>query len=124
MRENAIDAIGLAQEDQRRLGREVAARVGQQEARIGANNVDVSYGSAARVIEDTLMIGREDSATLADNSRRQLRGLQIDAWNFESEKQAALAEAKQAKVAGAFGAATTILGGATQYAKFKAGRKG
>ena len=123
-RESAIDAIGLGQEDQRRLGRDVAQQVGSQTARMAANNVDITMGSAARTIEDTKMIGREDSQTLAENVRRQVKGYQINAWNYESEKRAAKAEARQAKVAAAFGAASTVLGGATQYAKFKAGRGG
>lgn len=120
-RERADDAIDLGQEDQRKLGREVAARVGAQTARMGANNVDTSYGSAARVIEDTQMIGREDMAALAANTQRQVRAMQTDIWNYEVQKRAAKAEAKQAKTAAIFGAVSTALGGATQYAKFKAG---
>ncbi len=121
VRENAIDQIQLGQDEQRRLGREVGQRLGQQEARIGANNVDVSYGSAERVIADTKMIGAEDSAALSENTRRAVKGYQIDAWSYESARRAAKSEAKQAMVGAAFGAATTILGGATQYAKFQAG---
>lgn len=88
-REAAADAIVQGQDQQRQLGREVAARVGAQEARMAGNNVDVSTGSAARLISDTQMIGREDSAALAENIRRQVKGLQIDAWSYESKKRAA-----------------------------------
>lgn len=118
-REAAADAIVQGQDQQRQLGREVAARVGAQEARMAGNNVDITTGSAARLISDTQMIGREDSAALAENIRRQVKGLQIDAWSYESKKRAAEAEARQAPIAAAFGAASTLLGGASQYAKFK-----
>lgn len=121
-RESAFDAIGRGQEDQRRLGRDIAQRVGQQTARIAANNVDVTTGSAARTIADTRLIGAEDQAALAENVRRQVKALQTDVWRFESEKRAARSEAKQAIVSTAFGVASTVLGGATQYGKFKAGR--
>lgn len=121
-REAAMDAIDLGQNDQRRLGREVAATVGAQTARMAANNTDLSFGSAARTVDDTRMIGREDSEALAENVRRQVKGYQVNAWNFESEKRAAKAEAKQAKVSAAFGVAETVLGGAMQYAKFRASR--
>ena len=121
-RENAIDQIQLGQNEQRQLGREVGQRLGMQEARMSANNVDISFGSADRVIEDTKMIGAEDSAALAENTRRQVKGYQIDAWSYESARRAAKSESKQAIVGAAFGAASTVLGGATQYAKFKAGR--
>lgn len=122
-REGAVDDIARGQDEQRRLGREVASRVGSQEARLGANNVDVTSGSAARTIADTRMIGLEDSATIAENVRRQVKSQQIDAWGFETETRAAKSEAKQAIVATAFGVASTALGGATQYAKFKAGQR-
>lgn len=118
-REAAADAIVQGQDQQRQLGREVAARVGAQEARMAAGNIDVTTGSAARVILDTEMIGAEDSAALGENVRRQVRARQIDAWNYEGERRASLAESKQAIVGAAFGAASTLLGGATQYAKFK-----
>lgn len=119
-REGAEDAIVQGQEQQRQLGREVAGRIGAQTARMAGNNVDITQGSAARVLDDTRMIGREDSEALSENIRRQVKSQQIDAWNFESEKRTAKAEAKQAKTAGMFAVASTVLGGATQYAKFKA----
>lgn len=119
-REGAEDAIVQGQEQQRQLGREVAGRVGAQEARMAGNNVDITQGSAARVLDDTRMIGREDMNALNENIRRQVKSQQIDAWNYESEKRSAKAEAKQAKTAGMFAVGSTLLGGATQYAKFKA----
>lgn len=122
-REAAVDAIAQGQEQQRQLGREVAGRVGAQSARMAGNNVDITTGSAARVIDDTRMIGREDSAALSENVRREVKGLQINAWNYESQKRAAKAEGKQAIVAAAFGATSTLLGGAQQYSKFRAGQK-
>lgn len=122
-RESAQDAITRGQEDQRRLGRETAQKVGSQRARMSANNVDVGYGSAARVEDDTRMLATEDANTLAENTRRQVRSMQIDAWGFESEKRAALAEKKSAKIKTAFAVANTALGGAQQYSGFKAGQK-
>lgn len=123
-RESAQSAIEQGQEDQRRLGRETAQRVGSQRARMAANNIDVGFGSAARVTEDTRMLAGEDADTLAENNRRQVRSMQIDAWNFESEKRAAKAEKKSAKIGAAFGAASSALGGATQYADFRSRRGG
>lgn len=122
-REGAVDAIVQGQDQQRQLGREVAARVGAQSARMAGNNVDITSGSAARLIDDTRMIGREDRAALGENTRRAVKGYQINAWNYESEKRAKKAEGKQAIVAAGFGAATTLLGGATQYAGFRSKQK-
>lgn len=119
VREKAMDAIAQGQEQQRQLGREVAARVGAQTARMAGNNIDPTTGSAARVILDTKLIGSEDAAALSENNRRDVRALSIDLWNLESERRAKKAESTQAIVAAGFGAATTLLGGATQYAKFK-----
>lgn len=119
-REAAMDDIRQGQEQQRQLGREVAARVGSQEARMAGNNIDPTTGSAARLILDTEMIGAEDSAALSENMRRQVRARQMDVMNYESDKRAARAEGKQAIVAAGFGAASTLLGSATQYSKFRA----
>lgn len=99
VREGALDALGRGQADQRQLGRDVAGRIGAQTARMAGNNVDITFGSAARLIEDTRMIGQEDSDALAENIRRQVSGMQTDIWNFESEKRAKRAEASQAKTA-------------------------
>lgn len=118
-REAAGDAIDRGQDQQRQLGREVAARVGAQTARMAGNNIDPTFGSAERVILDTQMIGAEDSAALSENFRREIRARQMDAWNLESEKRAAKAEGKQAIVAAGFAAASTFLGGAKQYANFQ-----
>lgn len=118
-KEGAVDALARGQEQQRQLGREVAQRVGSQEARMAANNVDPSFGSAARVIEDTRMIGREDAAAIDENVRRQVRAMQIDVWGFEAERRARMSERRQALVGTAFGVASTALGGAVQYAGFK-----
>lgn len=121
-REAAADSIVQGQEQQRQLGRDIAGRVGAQEARMAGNNVDITTGSAARVILDTQMIGAEDNAAMSENVRRQVRARQIDAWNYESERRSARAEGKQAMTAAAFGAAATLLGGAQQYSKFRASR--
>lgn len=118
-REGAVDAIVQGQEQQRQLGRDIAARVGAQTARMSANNVDPTMGSAARVIDDTRMIGAEDSVALSENYRRRVKGLQIDVRNYESEKRAAKSEGRQAMIGAAFGATTTLLGGAQQYSDFK-----
>lgn len=119
-REAGQDAIERGQEEQRRLGRETAQRVGSQRARLSGNGIDVGFGSAARVVSDTEALAADDAAVLAENTRRQVRSFQIDAWNYESEKRAALAEKKHAKIATAFSVASTALGGATQYSEFKA----
>jgi hypothetical protein len=119
-RENAIDAIGRGQDDQRKLGRDIAQRVGSQEARMAGNNTDLAFGSAARVVGDTRLIGAEDAAALADNTQRQVHAMQTDIWSYEAQRRAARSEAHQAVVGAAFGTASTILGGATQYARFRA----
>lgn len=121
-REAAADAIVQGQEEQRQLGREVADRVGAQVARMAANNIDITTGSAARTIEDTKMIGREDSKAISENIRRRVKARQIDVWNFESEKRARKSEARQAIIGTAFGVASTALGSATQYSKWRAGQ--
>lgn len=122
-REAAADEIALGHEQKRELGREQAQRLAAMRARMAANGGDLGFGSAAMALEDRSKTDSEDRAALAENINRKVRGLQIDAWNFESEKRAAKAESKSAIGEAAFGVASTALGGATEYAKFKAKKK-
>ncbi|PQM27680.1 hypothetical protein CVO77_03670 [Sphingopyxis lindanitolerans] len=97
----------------------MAGRVGAQEARMAAGNIDITSGSAARVTLDTQMIGAEDSAASSENFRREIRARQMDVWNLEGERRAARAESKQAKIATGFAVASTFLGAAKQYTDFR-----
>jgi len=102
------------------LGRRTAAIRGQQRAAMAANGVDLSFGSAADVLADTDMLGREDLGRLYRQGDQNVRGLDIQASNYRSEAAASRQAATGSLIGGVFDVGSTALGGATQYAKLKA----
>jgi hypothetical protein len=120
-KEAASDEIKQGYDQREQLGEDIAKQVGSQKARMSANNIDIGFGNAAMVIDDTLTTGEDDQKALNENINRRVKGFQVDAWNFESETRAQLANKKNAKIATGFNMASTALGGATSYAKYKEG---
>ena len=68
--------------------RETARMCGEQINILAANGLDISTGSAASILEDTLMFGREDVNTIAENARREAYGYRTQAKNYASDAQA------------------------------------
>src|SRR3546814_6494912 len=62
---SAIDALDRANQEQVRHGRKVSATIGAQRAAMAANGIDPGFGSAEDLIDDTRMIGQEDSLAIA-----------------------------------------------------------
>lgn len=111
------DAISRGEIDQARHYRRLAQALGEARVRNSAAGLDVGFGSAANLEDDISLIGYEDSATLAENTRREVMGYDINAANYRMEGQAARMKGKAAKTAGYFAAGGTILSGASQVAK-------
>ena len=118
--EQARDAIDRGKIEQQQHWRQVADTKGSQQAALAAGNVDTSFGSARSLAEDTAMIGNEDANALYHNTYNEVRGFDISAANYRSQAQASKMQGQGGFTKGLFGAATTILGGATQFSKMKA----
>lgn len=58
---------------------QVAQVKGQQRAAMGANGVDLGYGSATDVLASTDLLGDRDKATIMDNALRT-------AWGYRSQE--------------------------------------
>jgi hypothetical protein len=123
----ASNAAHMAEEnnrtEQQRLGRKIGQTQGAQIAAIGANGVDIGFGSSVGVLEDTAMLGGEDYGQLSRQGEQERLGYDINIGNYRAEKQANRQAASGALIKGAFDVATTVLGGATQVSKLKAGSK-
>ena len=122
--ERAKDALQRGGEEARRFQRKLGQEMGQQNAALAANGIDITFGSAANVRGDTAMFGREDTRTIHENARREAQGYEINAANFLSESKAAKMRGRSALIQGGFNMASTILGGATQYRRIQAGPTG
>ena len=120
--DQARDAIDRGKIEAQQHWRRVAETKGAQQAALAAGNVDTSFGSARSLAEDTAMIGNEDADALYRNTFNEVRGFDSNAVNYRSQAQASRMEGNGKLVGSLFGAGSTILGGATQYAKLKAAR--
>lgn len=102
--------------------REVAQLKGQQIVGAAANGVSTNFGTAADTLADTEMLSREDVNRIYQQGYQNVRGRDISASNNMAAANAARQEGKGALIKGVFDMGSTILGGAQQYAKLKAGR--
>lgn len=122
--ERNIKLTEAGREDARRRGereqlnhwRRVSQAMGEQRAQYAAGNLDVNFGTPAEVVEDTLLIGMEDSSVLAENTKKEMEGFDIEAANYKEAGNAARSRGRAAKTASRFAAAGTILSTASQVA--------
>lgn len=116
----ADDARKRGEIEQIRHYRALSQRLGDQRATMAASGLDVTFGSAADLMTDTAMLGYEDSAIIAENTAREVKGYEINAANYTMQGRAAKARGKAALISGALDIGSTILGGASQVGKLKA----
>ena len=120
----AVDAYRTSREnasdESRDFWRKVAQVKGQQIASMAANGIEVDYGSAARLQQDTQMLANEDATRLYRGQAEEAKGHLIEATNYASAAKAAKKRGNDAFVSSLFGAAATTLGGLSQASALKA----
>lgn len=109
------DALRRGQIEAERYGREASREQGALRASMAANNIDPGYGSAADVRGDAATYAAQDIETIRENAAREAWGFEVDAMNSRARARSYRGAATGALVGGAFGMATTALGGAVQY---------
>lgn len=118
----AGDALQRGSSEAIRYQRQLSQEEGQQNAALAANGIDIGFGSAASVRADTARAGMEDTLAIYKNAAREAQGYEINSANYRSQASASRAQAKSAIVSGIFNIGSTVLGGATQISKMKAGQ--
>lgn len=115
-RNNARSAEIAAQDADRRSEQEAnvvrrkgAAIESAQRAAFAGKGLDISYGTAADIQDQTDFFTQSDVATTRSNGDRE-------AWNIRAKGQQALAMGKADSLNSLYGAAGTMLGGAGQVA--------
>lgn len=116
----ARESRELGDDEAKRYYRDLARTKGQNIAAMAANGVDVSFGSAERLQQDTEMLGDEDVSAIYKNTEARTKGRLINASNFVEEAKAAKARGKAALVGSAFQAAGSLISGASQAVKLSA----
>lgn len=99
--------------------RKIGQMKGAQRARAAAAGVGVDFGTAAQVVDDTEMLGREDVRRIYQQGEQNLRGRDIAASNYEGQANASRQAGTAALAKGVFDMGSSILGGAQQYKSLK-----
>lgn len=116
----AHQSVLAGQDERLDFWRKVSAIKGQQVAAMAANGIDLGFGAGQRTQDDTQMQANEDATRLYQQIGERTKGHLIDASNYVSEAKAATARGKAAMTNALFGAAGTVLSGASQVAGMKA----
>lgn len=119
-RNSAQDALARGRIQEERQGRRTRQLVGEQRVAMAANGVEVDFGSAGALQDDTRMIGFEDAQTIRENAARESQGYEIRAWNSRADAVNERANAKAALWSTALDAGSTMLAGAQQYRRMRA----
>ncbi len=117
--QQARDAQDRTRIEAARLYRKAGQTGGQQRAAMAANGLDLGFGSALQVQQDTAMITAEDAGQIYKSGAEEVRGFDINAGNYRAKAQGARQAASAAIVKGVFDVGSSVLGGATQYSKYK-----
>jgi hypothetical protein len=110
---NAASAQIAGDKAQTTQQQRVAQIAGRQRADMGANNIDLTSGSAASVQQDTQTLGQADVENIRSSYYDRIRGDVAQQNSFTGQSQMDLASASNAKTAGYMGAATSLLGTAS-----------
>ena len=108
----AKDAIERGATEEQKKRQQVAQVLGQQQAAMAANGVDLTFGSPLDTMVDTSVLGELDALTIRTNAYREEYDYRVQASNQRAGGQLALMEGKAAKTAGYLDGFGTILGGA------------
>lgn len=121
---HARDARERGAIEETRYAQDVADLKGQQRASLAANGVMLGTGSAARVLEDTAMMGSLDAATIRSNTERESLGFLNERNRFLDQANLYRAQGAAAKRAGVLGAVTGLVSAAGQIGMGFAGGLG
>lgn len=112
--QQAQDAISRGTEDEQKFRQGVKMLIGSQKAGFAGQGVDVNSGSALDVQADAAFLGELDALTIRTNAAREANGYRAQAENARMGGSAQ-------QTASRFGAASTVLGGASSLLAAKYG---
>lgn len=73
----ATESVKQGEKDAASYGHKVKAMTGSQKAALAAQGIDISFGSAEKVIEDTQTMGSDAINTIRNNAFREALGYKL-----------------------------------------------
>ncbi|MEP3275329.1 MAG: hypothetical protein ABJN26_16090 [Stappiaceae bacterium] len=114
--ENAQDALERGADEEQSVRRRNAQVLGQQQAALAANGVDLSFGSPLDTLVDTTYLGDLDALNVRSNAARENYNHRVQAVNQRAGAELFRMEAKSARTGGLLSAAGTVLTGGSNAA--------
>jgi hypothetical protein len=102
----AEDAIVRGKDDEQRFRQGVKTLIGSQKAGFAGQNIDVNSGSAVDTQADAAFLGELDALTIRTTAQREAKG-------YKAQAQSARMGGSLDATKGNFGAASTVLSGAS-----------
>jgi hypothetical protein len=118
-REAAEQSLKAGESERKDFWRKVGQVKGQQAASMAANGIDLGFGTAARIQDDTQRLANEDATNLYENIHQRTRGYIINNWNERMAAKSAKQQGKAAFAGSLFQGASSLLGGFTQASQLK-----
>lgn len=112
-KQNADYARYAGEVEAQSAGMKLRSELGTIKATQGASGLDVATGSAKAVRDSAFEVGQQNIAMIRSNAAKRAYGFELAAFQATSEGKLAQFAADQSRVAGAIGATSSIIGGAT-----------
>lgn len=115
-KQDAAYAREAGEVEAQQVGMRTRAEVGATRAGIGAGNIDISSGSAARVIQSETAIGAENQAITRANAAKRAYGFEVKGAEDVAQAGAYRMGATTSLISGDIGATSSIIGAAGSVA--------
>jgi hypothetical protein len=109
--QDALDRGEVAQSNQRKRTKQLQ---GTQRAMMGASGIDMTQGSALRILTDTDYMGAQDEATIRHNAANEAAGYRMQGAGLGA--QADMAAFQNSSISPGVSAAASLMTGAGQVA--------
>lgn len=111
--QNAQTALEQGQQQTLAKQQQTAQQISSERAATAASGIDPNSGSSVRIQGSTAALGALDAQTITNNAARTAWGYKTQGLDFGAEAGLLQQQASSASTAGALGAFSSIIGGAS-----------
>jgi hypothetical protein len=115
-KQDAQYATAAGESEAATAGIKTRQQIGSTRAGIGAGNIDVNTGSAARVVASETAVGQQNEAMIRANAAKRAYGFEVKGAEDVAQAGAYDVAAATSQEAGEIGAVSSIVGGAGNVA--------
>lgn len=119
--QRAADAMERGADEEQKQRMKTAQLIGQQQAAMAANGVDLGFGSPLDTMVDAATLGELDALTIRRNTARENFDERVQGANFRASASMSRMTGRNALIGGVLeGAGTLLSGGAKAFGAYRA----